>query len=664
VTKRFRAWPGFAIAVTMLALAAGVARAEAPPVALDVDRAEADARDVMRELHGFCDSPRVPPRMDALRLCKLAKEVPSCEGFQKQCQSFLEPKPPEPTPWLDALGRLISAIAPYLGWTFVALAVGAVLYLIIVTLYRYFTRDRKDDDLDGATDVVVTEAAPEIVVDPGSAEAILARAEAALARGDLRTALFGFLHASLRALDVRGAIRIERDRTNGEYVRSCADEGARPNLRAIVYEVDVVQFGGREPSLERVRETGRLATLLVRAAMATLALFVLAGCGDKGPAIPRATDPAGMEVARALMKKQGFTLKSSEKALARLEPPTAQKPAPPMLLDVQRTDLDTDAVEGLERWVKGGGVLILFGPPWQWPTAFRATIDPTESLDVTIQGALPKADCDDLSEECEEKTKKILERGEPPPRRARLATPGAFKWVDQTGTPIAIHESNGAIYASAAAIGAGTVVGVANDDLLTNVGLARPGNAAALIALLAHLPSRELVIIDEHGGITPSGDPLSALMKAGLGLPIGHALLFAFVLALAVGARMRAPRPLPPSARRAFVEHVEATGALYAFTKSAPHALAAYGRFVTERMRGRMAKGADLATTLAQRADAPKEECQRILDRATLVKAGDARQGDELAVLRDLTELYKRAADPMSPDSRTKPRGLRLRRRS
>ena len=53
----------------------------------------------------------------------------------------------------------------------------------------------------------------------------------ALARGDLRTALFGFLHASLRALDVRGAIRIERDRTNGEYVRSCADEGARPNLR-------------------------------------------------------------------------------------------------------------------------------------------------------------------------------------------------------------------------------------------------------------------------------------------------------------------------------------------------------------------------------------------------------------------------------------------------
>ncbi|MFO0672743.1 MAG: hypothetical protein U0235_24535 [Polyangiaceae bacterium] len=216
--------------MTMLALAAGVAP-RGSSVALDVDRAEADARDVMRELHGFCDSPRVPPRMDALRLCKLAKEVPSCEGFQKQCQSFLEPKPPEPTPWLDALGRLISAIAPYLGWTFVALAVGAVLYLIIVTLYRYFTRDRKDDDLDGATDVVVTEAARRSSSIPAARGGDLARAKAALARGDLRTALFGFLHASLRALDVRGAIHIERDRTNGEYVRSCADEGAQPSPR-------------------------------------------------------------------------------------------------------------------------------------------------------------------------------------------------------------------------------------------------------------------------------------------------------------------------------------------------------------------------------------------------------------------------------------------------
>lgn len=650
------------LAVGLVLALAGEARADSPPE-LDVDRAEADAREVMRELHGFCDSPRVPPRMDALRLCKLAKEVPDCEGFQKQCASYLEAKPPEPTPWLDALGRVIAAIAPYLGWTFVALAVGTILYLVIVGLYRHFTRDKKDDDLDGATDVVVTEAAPEVVIDPGSAEAILARAEAALARGDLHAALFGFLHAALRALDVRGAIRIERDRTNGEYVRSCSDEAARPNLRNIVYEVDVVQFGGREPSLDRVRETGRLATLLVRAATAALIVLLVGGCSGKTTALPRATDPAGMEVARALMKKQGFTVRSPEKALARLDEKHGGKPEPAMLLDVERTDLDTDAVAGLERWVKSGGVLILFGPAWQWPTEFRATVAPTESLDVSVQGALPPLDCTDISEECEEKAKRNLERGELPPRRARLAVAAAFKWVDQPGTPIALHDSDGATYASVGTFGAGTVIGVANDDLLTNLGLARPGNAAALVALLAHLPGREIAIIDEHGGITPSGDPLSSLMKAGLGLPIGHALLFALVLALAVGARIRAARPMPTKARRAFVEHVEATGALYAFTKAAPHALGAYGRFVTERLRGRISKGADLVTTLAQRADAPKDECQRVLDRATMIKAGDARQGDELAVLRDLADLYARAEGPMAPDSQTKPRGLRFRRR-
>ena len=88
-----------------------------------------------------------------------------------------------------------------------------------------------------------------------------------------------------------------------------------------------------------------------------------------------------------------------------------------------------------------------------------------------------------------------------------------------------------------------------------------------------------------------------------------------------------------------------------AYAKAAPHALASYGRFVVERMRTRMARGADLPTTLSQRSGVDREECQRILDRATLTKAGDAVQGDELATLRQLAELYARAADPMSPAS-------------
>lgn len=644
---------------------AGVAFAE-PSVTPDVSRAQADADAVLAELHGFCEKPRRPPSRDAINLCSLAKDVPNCDGFVKQCDEVLSPKrPAEPSPWLEALGRFFARIAPTIGWSILGLSIATLVYLIASAIWRRI-KDKdappeQEDETPADVTVVPTRDAPPI--EAGSAEAILARAEAALLRGDLRAALFGFLHASLRALDVRGAIRIARDRTNGEYVRSCGDEGARPHLRDIVYEVDVVQFGGREPEVERVRQVGQRAAALVRVASFVLALLMLATLtGCKKPTLPVATDPAGFDVAPALLKRQGFKLSTPDKPLARLTPPSADQPAHPMLLDVTRTPLDTDAVEGLERWVKGGGVLVIFGAPWDWPTAFRAHRSSSTSRTFLVQPAVPKIDCTDSSDECEEKAAAALTEATLPAQRGHVADGLSFKWAEQDGRPLAIYEGDAKMYAGFGDFGSGAVLGVASSDLLTNVGLARPENPAALVALLSTLDSDEIIVIDQRDGITPSGDPLSALMKAGLGLPLGHAFAFAVLLAFAVGARHRAPRAAPQEKRRAFVEHVEATGALYAHAKAAPHALASYGRFVVERMRTRMSRGADLATTLSQRSGVPRDECQRILDRATLVKAGDAAQGDELLTLRQLAELYARAADPMTPGQKPSGQNFRLRR--
>jgi hypothetical protein len=647
----FEARAAGAIAATIGALVWTTPAAAMTKGSFDPGRAQADANAVLAELHAFCEHPKPLPSGDALRLCPLASEIHDCAGFAKQCADALGKEPVHrPSPILEAIARFIAAIAPAVGWTVLVLGVGTLLWLIGFAIWRRFARPDEIEQTEApATDVSILAPPAAAPVETGSAEAILARAEAALARGDLQAALFGFLHASLRALDVRGAIRIARDRTNGEYVRSCNDERARPELRAIVHEVDVVQFGGRQAEVERVRDAGRRAAAVVRMAV-TLALVaigsLLAGC--KSSPAQRAADPAGFEVAQALLERQGFTLRSPDKALAELEPPSGDEATAPMLLDVARTPLDSDAVEGLERWVNGGGDLVLFGPVWEWPPAFRAARVPTQSRDVVVE-VRASIECDEATDECEDAAARALTAPEPTRQRARLAEPAAFRWDGQDGEPLAHHAADATVYASVGKFGAGSVLAVASSDLLTNAGLAREGNPGALITILSRLPGREIVVIDERGGITPSGNPFSSLMSAGLGLPMAHAFAFALIAAFAVGARNRAARPLPQHARRAFVEHVEATGSLYAYAKAAPHALASYGRFVVERLRTRMAKGADLATTLAHRSGASREECQRVLDRATLVKAGDARRGDELATLRELAELYARAADPMSP---------------
>jgi hypothetical protein len=145
-------------------------------------------------------------------------------------------------------------------------------------------------------------------------------------------------------------------------------------------------------------------------------------------------------------------------------------------------------------------------------------------------------------------------------------------------------------------------------------------------------------------GVAPPSTPLAAMLHAGLGPALGHALLAAILLFLAAGVRLTRPRPTAPPLRRAFVEHVEAVGALYARTRSAHHALATYARFADERVRARLPRqSGDVSAFLASRAGAPLERCQAVWARASAVRAGAPPQGDELAVLAELAAVYSAA---------------------
>ena len=244
------------------------------------------------------------------------------------------------------------------------------------------------------------------------------------------------------------------------------------------------------------------------------------------------------------------------------------------------------------------------------------------------------------------------------PRR-RTATPRRSRrrpgWREAPITPAALHVADGGrqlartgddkAYAILRPMKRGQVP-PSPAAILTNAELARPGNAETLLTILQPIDGRALRIARDEDGITPVTNPFTALERAGLGLSIYHALAATLVLYAAVGRRLSRPRRVTRRERRAFAEHVEATGNLYRRANAAPHALAAYARYAEERVRQRMPRGApDPAAWLAHRSGASFDECAQLWQRATRAAAGETpgTVGDELAVLKRLSAVVAEA---------------------
>jgi hypothetical protein len=206
------------------------------------------------------------------------------------------------------------------------------------------------------------------------------------------------------------------------------------------------------------------------------------------------------------------------------------------------------------------------------------------------------------------------------------------------------------VYAAKKQLGKGLILGVANDDLFTNIGVYPRYNAAALVTLVrsaSHDPSRilaqgtlgEIRVARAEDGIPPPSNPFAALLAAGLGKGAWHAFVAAILLFLGIGIRPARPRPTATVTRRAFAEHVEATGAFYARARAHSHALAAYGRFVEMRIHESAPHGTEPAAYLASRGGVTLERAAEIYARATTASADDAPRGDELAILEELRQL-------------------------
>jgi hypothetical protein len=398
-----------------------------------------------------------------------------------------------------------------------------------------------------------------------------------------------------------------------------------------------------------VRATGasgssRGASSVASMTVLCLLAFALAGCsGSSGDGRARsgagsasgsaAADPSGDELPIDVLRRSGYDAAYLTTSLSAMPIPGASEVAPVVVVDVSRVALEEESVAHVMRWVDAGGVLVLFGTPAFWPAELHATEESAKDDHVDVI------------------SRDVYARG------ARVGVSRALSWPESEGIAFAGKY----VYAAHIHHGKGAIVGIVGHELFTNVGVARPDNAGAFVAFfdVAMMDRRntgyergivqaappEVRIARRDDGIPSPSNPFAALVQAGLGKGAWHALAAAVVLFLAFGIRHARPRPAVPAARRAFAEHVEATGAFYGRARAMGHALASYGRFAEMRLRERVPRGSDPVQFLAARAKVAPEEAARVWKRATEAKAEDPPRGDELATIRDLGVMLAKALE-------------------
>jgi hypothetical protein len=651
---RRRALPAAVLVAACVACLAGARTAAA---VVDPSRAQADVDSAMHSgNYPFCRKPREPLSPDALALCPHASALADCDGFAAACVrpdsrrfDFDLPR------WLShVVGGIVGFLARLVEWV---LLPGLCIALLVPAI-RALLSKRVDEGEPFTPDLVAAAAVvtPE-VVHASDEVTLLARADDHARRHAYDVAVELYLAASLASLDRRGALHLSRERTNGEYVRACADPVAKTSLRGLAAVADRVKFGGAPATEEAATRAGAAARSIVHGvvtALAMLALLSCVGCGGGAwPGTPRpGDDPAGKELLFDLLHRQGFRADYVGGSLASLPLPEPGERAAAVIVDLDRTDIDPETSAHLVEWVSAGGSLVLAGAPEEWPTAFGITQGPfSTSVGVEAKRLLARAGRDAAGDDPDD---------DEDPDDLPASTPAAATYASATahGTVAASRGlkvgpdadrvawlDDGTTYAVEVPYGLGWVTGVGSSELFTNVALLRPGNAATALAILSNADREELAVAQPEDGVSPPSSPVAALERAGLSLGLVHALGAALLLFLAVGVRLTRPVLDPPPARRAFVEHVEAVGELYRRGGHAAHALIAFARFAEQRLRAKVPRGApDMPSVLAARARVPLDVCQRIWSRATSVNAA-APVGDELGILKELAAVYSLSMD-------------------
>ena len=596
----------------------------------EVDQAKLDQ--TLEQAYGkeqlpFCHDKTYKLKYSERWLCTLSKaEGQRCEAFKAQCGVALKPEQ-EPdhkgsgsvhvAPW-------ISLVATVLFWALIA---SLVVAFIVSLLRMRGARQPTPDDTDERNSLEPDDAASSAPVVSGDKDVqrLLEKARRAADRGELGLAIDAAHAAAIQGLSAAGQIEVDRDRTNGDYLRDLRKAPPlQQDFKAIVGQVEVAQFGGVVPSrgaFDRVLD--QVLSMLRRLAVLTLfcvAGFGLWGCGPKSAAGGEDVSPTGLYTLKRLLTEQGAKVHMRVKPLSKLDDDVGE-------LVIFGRDLEEEEQEQVVKWVRLGGALVVIG---------ESEFSDVADVEYSLSG------CGNVGERGpsqDEAPLRLALIGERTMLLSSKVDPSVAQRIDAT--------CGGKPYVVTSYLEEGSITFIPERELLTNASLSVADNAR----FVAELMAIQHATVELVGPWTGDGSqsPVQSLKSAGL-MPVMLQLLgLALLLAVRQGTSFGARRDNHKLTRRAFSDHVRAVASTYARANAGRLAAGNYALLLVDQLRERTCPGQyptllQLAAAVARRVQRPETQIVELLVEAkTSLDEQDAGQGVNHKLIRELEQLSLQA---------------------
>ncbi len=464
--------------------------------------------------------------------------------------------------------------APVMPWSRDIL-VGLVIALLGWLTYKIWRQWRAQPPTDDRNQPAAAAAAIDTLALDGprtlpDVDVALDRARA-LAPTEPGLALAWLYAAALRHLHDGGIVRWHPALGNRAALRTlAADHPLRKPLREVIAGLEQWRFAGKPPNADQADRAVRTVAPLLRTVLAVVAAIQLTACERTGD-----TTVAGRALTWDLLRAQGWTLTGHRLAVRDID-----AGSPTLWVDAEYATILPSMVAELRDAACRGGRVVLFASHGQSLAPLHgAVVDlATPASQVGDFGAMPSSRGPierqivlplRLVVSDEASTFGVLRRElaglvpelsqQPAPTPGDVAPPACdlqrqpqpLLWLDDQ--PAALRWS---------APGGGSLVVVADNDLLANAAMSMPQNARALVALARDTaPLRQVALLVPQGA-PPAADASEALAAAGLLPFLSQGLLILALAAWLHAARFGAARPPQADRRRAFTDHVRALGQL------------------------------------------------------------------------------------------------------
>jgi len=608
---------------------------EVDQIALDESLREAFAKGTLP----FCHDPSYRLKSSDRWLCSLGQaELQRCPAFKQECAAPAKPGTPEAQrrshtskpssePSEVHVPAWLGLIAEVAFWALVA----ALVIAIVASIVRMRRSEREvEEEAEGPRSIAPGPAVDEETAPTASGDRDVARlldkARRAAERGELGAAIDAAHAAAVQGLSSTGNIEVDRDRTNGDYLRDLRKAPPlQQDFRVIVREVEIAQFGGVTPNrgtFDRVLE--QVLALLRRLSLLSLPLFVAlgaGGCAGRPPGEAEDAGPSGLYVLKRVLTDQGSNVHTRVSPLTKLEPQVG-------VVLLLGAELEPPEHARLLQWVKAGGTLVVVGSG-----------DFMETAEVEVH---PQA-CGNHAERgagSELAPLNLFVLGERSLRITADPDSAIAQRVDVT--------CGGVPYVVSAFLGDGRLTIIPERELITNASLSVADNAHLVAELFETTTGNSIELVGPWTG-EGSDSPIDSLKSAGMLPAMLQLLALALLLAVRQGTSFGARRDERKHERRAFSDHVRAVASNYAKAGAGRLVSGHYGLLLIEQLRERLCPGQtasllQLAAVVARRVQRPETEIVELLVEAkTSFDEGGDGQGVNHELIRELEQLSLQA---------------------